>query len=197
MRFHFWLHEKQREHYGPGLQYLIGVQSMLQYALVVLLSLISLVSCDGLIDKVANDCKPCNAPCRATCSNDLKLQSANMFVGSICTAVESDDYALLQTIITLRSTIEYVFVTETGCQYKGPMPYLNGMIELLPQLDCPMPPTVLSSYIDSKGNVVVNTSEYVVYNGQSTSVKGRYIFSYTPECQASIESVLLRQVECV
>lgn len=76
------------------------------------------------------------------------------------------------------------------------MPYLNGMITLLPQVSCPMPPTVLSSFIDSKGQAVVNTSEYVLYNGQITSVKGRYVFSYTPECKASIESALLRQVEC-
>lgn len=169
---------------------------MIHKVLIALLSLINLVSCDGLIDKVANDCKPCNSPCRPTCPNDLKLQSANMFVANICDAVESKDQALLQTIITLRSTIEYVFVTETGCEFKGPMPYLDGMINLLPQLDCPMPPIVLSSYIDAKGNVVVNTSEYVVYNGQTTSVKGRYVFAYTPECQASIESALLRQVEC-
>lgn len=148
--------------------------------------------------KLETGCKPCAQPCPPRCSEATILQAAQILVNDLCGIFESTSLVQLQTLVTQRSTLETVFLTDLGCVDSGVVNFLAGAIPLLPVLSCSTAPTVTSSYIDNNKRVVVFAEGPLTLNSEIVNVKARYTFeSINGGCELKLVDALVRQVECI
>ncbi len=139
-------------------------------------------------DKAETGCRPCDAPCRRRRSESTAKLAGEMLLKNMCTALETKNLAALQGgIVTPKTTLQTIFSSPVGCVDSGVQNYLATIITFFPVVDFPTPPTIVDSYSDGNGRVVVYADNEIVRAGQNLTVHSRWIFeSVDGQCEFKI-----------
>jgi len=156
-------------------------------------------TCIAADAKAEAGCKPCgnNAVCPSVCPEATLIQAAQLLATNLCSSIDTNNYALIQTIVTPRSTLRSVFLTPLGCIDEGVIPYLEGVANWLSTVGCPNSPIYTSSYIDEKGHAILFGDNTHIIDNELVSVKIRYTFKVNAGCELSLIDLLVRQAECI
>ena len=151
----------------------------------------------GEDDKVDAGCKPCR-PCPLRCPDATALEAAAFLVNNICTIIDTKDLTAAQTLVTAKTTAQFVLLQGATCVDTGVQPVLNVLIPSLPFLGCPNTPSITDSYVDQKGRVIVFIQSTMTVLGEDANVNIRYTFEpIDASCEYRLVDALLRQVDCI
>jgi len=168
---------------------------MLKSTLLCALALLSGVFAE---EKIEAACRPCVRPCLTHCPDSALIKAATFLVNNLCEAIDTDNLALIQTMVVPRSTKRYIISTPTGCVDSGQLPYLNATINFISMASCPNNPSVLSASVDDIGNVIIIAENTLVVNDIAIDVKTRYVFEpVDSSCALKLVDIFSRQVECI
>jgi hypothetical protein len=149
-------------------------------------------------DKIEVGCKPCPQPCPERCEESTALLAADLLINSLVVATNNDDLGLIQSMVNPKSTIQFNNDLGSGCIESPVMPFLNGYTPLLDRIYINST-SILSSYVDNKGRVIVTTEDTITLDGTSVKTyKNRYTFqACNGICGFSLTDLVMRDEACI
>lgn len=163
--------------------------------------LVGLLSTFAFIKAEDNDtkaCQPCgytNA-CAQQCSDENKLAAATMLVNNFCTFLDTDNIPLVQSMTLSKSTIRFVIQTNEGCFDSGVHSFMPGAVQLMNMASCPSSPTIVSSFVDDYGGVVIFADGVLGLGEIPVDTRARYTFEASGNCVMKLVDLTIRQAEC-
>lgn len=147
-------------------------------------------------------CNTCNSPCPGRCPNDLALSAAQLLVNNFCNIINELDLTSIQGgLLGFPSTLQYNWMPQEVCIDSGVVPFMNGIIPVLPQISCTATPTITSSYVDAKGRVIVFADNLFAFvtSGEAppNTIRSRYVFEpVCGTCQFRLVDLTMVDILC-
>lgn len=164
-------------------------------------SILSFVFAEDDNDKLEVGCRPCQRPnpCPERCPEATALEAARLLVNNLCMAFDYDNLALVQGGVATKSA-SYQTIRSIGgtCVDSGSVNFITAMIPLLGPVSCPSYPIINSSYMDSKGRVIVFATQTWVVNSIDVVMEARYLFEPVDGvCGFRLVDYYSRDISCI
>lgn len=149
-------------------------------------------------DKVEAQCpiRGCGA-CSNQCAEETLITAARLLVNDLCNIIEDKSLNQLQDLVTCKSKIQYTLQGLVGCTDSGVLNYLAGIIPLMPDLSCPVPPVIVSAVMNGKNRVVVLANDSFVLDTVPITTQSEHIFEVVGSgCELRLISTKIVQTSC-